>query len=501
MRTATKLILLLTLVVGAIMSLGGYFSLRQRTSILESALRGELRAHAITLQIALQDVYAAGQSTQAQKLIDHLSENPKVFSVILFNEQGQVLMLSNPSASELLRHPPEIQRVLQSGETVELAQGDDLFSILMPVQLDKQRRGAFQISQPLSFIQSDVAHARRDIAMLTLALFVATILVVLVVTRFSVLRPINDLLTGTIAFSEGDLNYRVVVPGGGGEIARLALEFNQMAAHLIEQRQKVISAAEEQLALERSLKQSERLATVGRLAAGIAHEMGAPLNVIKGRVDMLRKREDATSERRDRWLQIIDEQADAIARIVRQLLTLARPFHLRHEAIRLKQLIDGVVDLIQPDANANKIRIRLTTSDEIQVEGDRNLLHQVLLNLCLNALHAMPNGGNLDIATLQDEQEKDGRTFIALRVTDTGAGIAPEHLPQIFDPFFTTKEIGQGTGLGLAVSHRIIEEHGGWIKAENQPEGGATFLVWLPKVIAAAVTSPAHTPQKAGAPQ
>jgi signal transduction histidine kinase len=301
-----------------------------------------------------------------------------------------------------------------------------------------------------------------------------------------------------MAFSEGDLNYRVIVPRGGGEIAHLAREFNQMADRLMEQRQRAVSAAEEQLALERSLKQSERLATVGRLAAGIAHEMGAPLNVIKGRVDMLRKRNDATPERRERWLQIIDEQADTIARIVRQLLTLARPFNLQREAVGLTQLIHDVVDLIQPDAIAHKIQIIPTTSDHLQVDGDRNLLHQVLLNLCLNALNVMPNGGSLRIDTFAQEQHKDGRAFIALRVSDTGPGIALEHLPNIFDPFFTTKEVGQGTGLGLTVSRRIIEEHGGWIEAENQPEGGASFTVWLPKVREAAHLVPLHTLQEAG---
>ncbi|MFN7931567.1 MAG: histidine kinase dimerization/phospho-acceptor domain-containing protein [Blastocatellia bacterium] len=402
MRTATKLILSLTIVVGAIMALGGYFILRQRTRILESALQNELRAHATTLQIALEDVYAIGQKTQAQNLINHLSENPKVYSVILFDERGQVIMLSNPSAAGELQQPPEIQRVLQAGDTLEVTQNAELFSILMPVRLDQHRRGALQISQPLSFVQADIARARRDIALVTLALFIATIWVVLLVTRFSVLRSINDLVTGTKAFSEGDFNYRVIVPNNGGEFAHLASQFNQMANHLTEQRQKVVNAAEEQLTLERNLKQSERLATVGRLAAGIAHEMGAPLNVIKGRVDMLRTRRDVTSDRRDRWLQIIDEQVDSIARIVRQLLTLARPFHLQQQVVNISRLVQGVVDLIQPDAAAQDVRIIMSLREPLQIEGDHNLLHQVLLNLCLNALHEMPDGGDLEIAIYVD---------------------------------------------------------------------------------------------------
>jgi two-component system, NtrC family, sensor kinase len=117
-----------------------------------------------------------------------------------------------------------------------------------------------------------------------------------------------------------------------------------------------------------------------------------------------------------------------------------------------------------------------------------------LLNLCLNALHMMPNGGSLRIEAQPDERQQDGSTFLALRVTDTGPGIAPDHLPHIFDPFFTTKEIGKGTGLGLTISRRIIEEHNGWIEAENQPDGGAAFTVWLPKVNETAATTSSHQP-------
>jgi signal transduction histidine kinase len=109
------------------------------------------------------------------------------------------------------------------------------------------------------------------------------------------------------------------------------------------------------------------------------------------------------------------------------------------------------------------------------------LLQQSLMNICINALHAMAEGGRLLFEVAPEERRRNGGTFVGVRVSDTGSGIAPDHLAHIFDPFFTTKEVGQGTGLGLSVARRIVEEHGGWIEAVNRAEGGAALTVWLPR--------------------
>ena len=274
------------------------------------------------------------------------------------------------------------------------------------------------------------------------------------------------------------------MPRNGNEIAQLASELNRMAEGLAEQRRAAERQAEERFALEHELRHIERLASVGRLAAGVAHEMGAPLNVIKGRVEMLRERPDSPVENRARNLDIIGAQADAITDIVRQLLTLARPFNLRREAIAPARLIATVVELIEADAAKSGVRIETIQNDRRRpgfMEGDRNLLQQVLMNICINALHAMSEGGRLRIEAPPEEQYRSGRAFVGVRISDTGSGIAPESLAHIFDPFFTTKEVGKGTGLGLSVARRIVEEHDGWIEVANREEGGAAFTVWLPE--------------------
>jgi signal transduction histidine kinase len=312
-------------------------------------------------------------------------------------------------------------------------------------------------------------------------LFGAILSVVAVVTRYSLARPIHELLDGAVAVGRGDLNYRVRVRSSGGELASLAREFNRMADRLAEQRRAAIREAEERLALERKLRHNEQLAAVGRLAAGVAHEMGAPLQVIDGRAKQLLHHADAPTETRRRNLTIIRNQAERIARIVRQLLNLSRPHKLHFRKVELTPLILETVELIETQAESAGVEIEIRRASEATIEADPELIQQVLLNICRNGIQAMPRGGRLSIECLKDAAERNGRTFAALRVTDTGVGIAPESLPNIFDPFFTTKEVGQGTGLGLPISIRIVEEHEGWIEAENGARRGAVFTVYLPQ--------------------
>ncbi|MEP7337664.1 MAG: ATP-binding protein [Acidobacteriota bacterium] len=488
MSTSTRLILLLMVLVGAAMAAGGYYFLKLRREILESALHNEVRAHAVTLQLMLEDDYRAGRDRDAQQFINRLSQNTRIYSVILYDGQGRITMLSDPLVAEEIRFPPEVQQVLKTGETAELVRsiGDrDVFSIIMPVQIRKTQRGAFEITQPRSLIRADYARARRDIALITLTLFAVISLGVLVVMRTNLARPIKELLTGAAALGEGDLNYRVIVPGRWNEFSRLASEFNRMADRLGEQRQAIVQAAEECLTLEQQLLLAERLASLGRLAAGVAHEMGAPLNVIKGRIEQLRERPDTPREKVERNLAIINHQADVIARIVRELLNLSRPFHIHHEPVELPLLVQDVFELIEADAAKSGIRLEYVGQNPTQVLGDRELLHQVLMNICLNSVQAMKTGGSLRVEIPAHETVRDGRTLAALRISDTGPGIAPEHMNRVFDPFFTTKEVGEGIGMGLSVSRRIVEEHGGFIEVANQIEGGAIFTVWLPVAQAA----------------
>jgi signal transduction histidine kinase len=153
---------------------------------------------------------------------------------------------------------------------------------------------------------------------------------------------------------------------------------------------------------------------------------------------------------------------------------------------------------LEADAKRAGVGFTVEALDNLWVDADKDLINQVLLNICLNAIQAMPEGGRLRINAIASARRKDGRPMVALRVSDTGTGIAPEHLPRIFEPFYTTKEIGAGSGLGLAISSRIVEEHGGWIEAANNPEGGATITVHLPQSVGVAESLTHFSITKAG---
>jgi hypothetical protein len=178
--------MLLTAMVGAVMVVTGYYFLKQRQSILESAMHNEVRAHAVTLQLMLEDDFRAGRERDAQQFINRLSQNPKIYSVILYDEQGRISMLSDPLVADEIRFPPEVGQTLATGATVEMVRriGDQkVFSIIMPVQISEGRRGAFEITQPRSFIEAEFSRARRDITLITLLLFAVISFGVLLMLR------------------------------------------------------------------------------------------------------------------------------------------------------------------------------------------------------------------------------------------------------------------------------------------------------------------------------
>lgn len=498
MKTSSRLILILTVVAGIVLSAGGYFILRQREKALEQAMRDEARAHAVTLQIALERLYRLGKQAAAQELIDRMSDNQRIYGVVLFSNDGRVVMVSDELMDDEIRFPPEVNRALATDDTVETIRaidGKEVFSILMPIRVGDLREGVFEIALPMAFIREDYAHARREIVLFALLLFIAIVFVVILVTRYSILRPVDELLQGARALGRGDLNYRLIVPANDNEFALLEREFNRMADNLEEQRNNALREMDRRLKLERQLRHSEHLASVGRLAAGVAHEIGTPLNVIEVRAEQILQDLDDSRERRRRNATIILTQVERISNIVRQLLNLARPYNIQRGVVDLNALISGTLETLETKLQPARIAVEFEPDREAYVSGDREFLRQVFINIIVNAIQAMPNGGRLRIDYGIGVTEKDGGRYIAARVSDTGVGIEEENFPFLFDPFYTTKDVGGGVGLGLPVSRRIVEEHSGWIEAANNEDGGATFTVYL-QIAEKAIAAPAISSRK-----
>jgi PAS domain S-box-containing protein len=252
----------------------------------------------------------------------------------------------------------------------------------------------------------------------------------------------------------------------------------------------------EQKAFEAQLIQSEKMAAVGQLVSGVAHELNNPLTSIAGLSEFLLQRPEPTEKDRDH-VRVIHEQAERAARIVQDLLTFARQGPAEPTSIDLNEVTERAVSLISYEVRLRKADLEMALVDKLPaVMGDRHEIQQVVLNLLTNAVHAMsdlpPEAPRL--VRVSTERKKN---HVVLRVADSGPGIPEELLPRIFDPFVTTKAPGKGTGLGLAITFRIIEGHGGTIEVERSKHGGALFVVTLPAVTARPTPTGSEEPDEA----
>ncbi|MEN6311384.1 MAG: ATP-binding protein [Acidobacteriota bacterium] len=263
------------------------------------------------------------------------------------------------------------------------------------------------------------------------------------------------------------------VPGGGKkifDIARTPLLDNALQPYgtII-----VFEDVTEKISLQQRLLTSEKLASIGILSAGVAHEINTPLTGISSYIQMLQKK--LTDTHYAQLLEKIEAQTDRVGRIVKNLLAFARnPSDTSFHKVNIKESIEEILSLIDYKLKNMNIRLELDLAPipPVQAQGER--LQQVFINIILNALDAMPQGGTLGIRLAEAGDQA------VIRISDTGTGIKSEHLPSIFDPFFTTKGIGKGTGLGLSISYAIVKEHEGHIQVESEVGKGSTFIITLP---------------------
>jgi len=226
--------------------------------------------------------------------------------------------------------------------------------------------------------------------------------------------------------------------------------------------------------LQERLHKAERIAELGTVASGMAHEIGTPMNVILGRAEYLMER--VKEEPIKKGLQTIISQVERIARVMNQLLTFARRKSPERRPLDLRQTVEGTLEIFQERLVKNRVKVETSfTSSCPPILADADQMSQVVINLVMNAVHAMPDGGLLRIELAPADQ------MVQLTVTDTGHGIPQDAIQRIFEPFFTTKEFGKGTGLGLTVVKEIIEEHQGSITVQSAPGTGTTFTILLPE--------------------
>ena len=384
-------------------------------------------------------------------------------------------------------------------------------ALAVPVLHQNQPIGGIGVAIPLQPI--DTILRRFQKILLIYIIINATILTFVGVYRLSkvYLEPIQRLVKRAENYKEDDGLF-FAVRKEDNELHLLSKSLNLMLERISKDKKRLrstVSSLEranfDLKQAQREIIQAEKLASVGRLSSGIAHEIGNPIGIIIGYLDLL-KQDDITDKEKSEYIRRTEDEINRVNVIIRQLLDLSRPSNDGMETIRVHDVIEEVTDVIKYQSSMNDVRLDLELFAEADsVRADPNQLRQVFLNLLLNSADAISmntadedKSGQIMVKSSIEpkpvDMPGDAGTIskvLKLQFCDNGPGIDSEYLANIFDPFFTTKEPGKGTGLGLSVSFMIIESLGGKITAESQPGSGTCMLIYLPLCKEPALTSDA----------
>ncbi len=493
----TRLALLVALAVALVIGIATVLELQ--TS--EQALRRDLLdAAANTAMAVADDVDVRTQQPAADEIASTLHEFieavPAIRSitVVEVSDRGATVIASTsaevrPQALTVALAAVAARRPVWN-EQVPL-----LPMVAMPVAHGGRVFGAVTVTVSLAAVEQLRGRGRlRALLFAPVAMILLTLLVHLL-ARHLFHTPIRQIRETMHRAGRGDLTARAPVIRHD-ELGEVADGLNEMlgrmqdlttglqtrvdeATRKVRQRnEQIVDSYARVLDLREALARAAQMASVGQTATNVAHQIGTPLNLVSGYVQMLREelKADANVTRR---LQIIEEQIAKVESVVRGLLDRARR-PVTRERIDLRALVDRIADLARPRLEVGRIALELAIDAVPAIEGDEVALELALLNLVSNAIDAMPAGGTLHVDL------SPGGAGPTLRVRDTGVGIAPDLLPRIFEPWVTTKDAGRGTGLGLSITRDVIASHGGRIGVVSAPGEGTTFTVDLPAAPGAA---------------
>jgi two-component system, NtrC family, sensor kinase len=401
--------------------------------------------------------------------------------------------LLRQAAEEANRNHKAIQHGLNEEWSLFIRRPQALL-IAFAMEPPRQRSGA--VSAVISL--APVYQAIRDLNKPILLYIAINTIILTVIGLYRIfriyLRPIDRIIRQADEYRE-DEDLFFAFRREDNELNRLSVALNRMLKRLSSDRQQLKDTVESLEKANLDLKQAqsdiiraEKLASIGRLAAGIAHEIGNPIGIVIGYLDLLGKSTLSDAQRTD-FLQRAEAEIQRINRIIRQLLDLARPKENQAEIIHVHQVIDETIEVmrVQPIMKGLQI-INDSATWEPYIYGSADQLRQVLLNLLINSADAIrsisdKHDGCIRISTASETDAADLQKFwLRICCTDNGPGIPAQCIDYIFDPFYTSKDPGKGTGLGLAVSFMIVEQLGGTISVQNEPNGGATMVIRLPMI-------------------
>lgn len=489
MRLTIKLVSFVLAAVMAIVAIDALLTIRQETKLAAKETERYLRLlarslHAVLLDsigtVGREDALDILMSAQAAEDLRVRPDGVTIRWIRLDVPVGDTCAPLIPTERlQPLRHTQE------TFGTFLDKQGREVAYVCRLLPPSEEGREALEITEPSSAAGK---YAQRT-AMRTLLLSSVMVIVLTVLTAilgvWLVGRPLRTLVEKARRVGRGDLSGPVRLRGKD-ELSRLGESMNTMCANLEGALRRIREETEARISALEQLRHADRLKTAGRLASGIAHEVGTPLNIISGRAGLIVQGQIGNEEI-VKSARVIRAQSDRITRLIRKLLDFARRPPCERRPVDLRTMIRETTELLKPQMRQAKVTLRLALGDDpLTVCVDSSQLQQVFINLIVNAVEAMPGGGQLELkgdrvrTVPPDKDERGEEDYVRVRVTDDGIGISEEDQRLVFEPFFTTKDVGQGTGLGLSVAYGIMLEHSGWISVESEVGAGSRFSVYLP---------------------
>jgi two-component system, NtrC family, sensor kinase len=460
---ATTLILVLLLPLMLATALTGWYSITNLERQTEVRMQKDIELVARAIRLPLSHALERGYQRTVQQALDSAFSIDRVYGVYVYDSEGSTVAASGfrQGTVDTDKAAQLASRGVRQGEFDRMA-GEEVFSYFVPLTDAGGRiNGLLQVTRQGSDFDDYLMELRHHTLMVVLVSGLVLASILLLGHRWVVGRHLRSIELSLERIGNGDLEHRLP-RRGAREFRHLSATINQMLD--------AIETSQAQLTrLGERLHRSEKMAALGQLAAGVAHELGSPLSTVDGKAQRLLRREDLPDSARQA-LHTLRREAARMELIIRQLLDFGRANPLQRSQIRAERPLRAACERL---AQGSPVPVHLELKDHyplIRVDSVR--LDQALSNLLDNALQAAKQQVRAGI-------EQDGN-WLCYQIDDDGPGVASDIRPHLFEPFFTTKPVGQGTGLGLAVAHAAARDHGGEIEISQTPMGGARFTLKLP---------------------
>ena len=472
MRLTVKLALALLPGILVVLAASAYLEMRRDVASFDVDSRQDDMMIGRVVTAAINRIWDSSGHDRAVAFVGDASAGGKTSHRFRWLEAGALAREAGAS----LGLPPGSIGALSKGEEVVREKRDSspgtLF-VYAPLLRSGALAGVLEISEPLTNKRRYAERIGLSTVVTTISLAAVCLLMTTVLGVWLVGRPIKTLISTARRVGAGDFSVRLHIPHAA-EIGELATEMNLMSERLADAGRQLDAATTARIAAIEQLRHADRLSTVGKLASGIAHELGTPLNVVSGRAQLIAESVQAGGGDKMGAAAILDvidnvriivEQTRRMSAIIRQLLDFARRRGVQKASYDLRQLVAQTVSMLQTLAEKRSVTLAMeTTTDPASAQVDASQIQQVLTNIVVNAIQAMSKGGTVTISLRPSSaqpppgaQVTDAERF-EIVVKDEGDGIACEVLPHIFEPFFTTKAVGEATGLGLSVAYGIVQE-------------------------------------------